>query len=66
MGKFKFTVNIPSAGTTTPQNDNRIIILQENSYEGLTIGQAVYLKKVLKSWIESVGMKVTVVSKGII
>ena len=36
-----------------PETDNRFIILQHNSHEGLNIAQAMFLKVVLESWINS-------------
>ena len=36
-----------------PENENRFIILLDNSHEGLNIAQATFLKVVLESWINS-------------
>ena len=59
MENFKFTVTIPRTPSQPNNNDKRrIIIKQDNAYEGLNIEQAMFLKVVLESWINSVGENV--------
>lgn len=53
MGKIKSKIHIPAieSKSSNPENDNRIIILMDDSYDGLNIEQVIFLKVVLESWI---------------
>jgi hypothetical protein len=57
MGIEKATIHVPSIASQIDdsENERRIVILQNDSYAGLNIEQAAYLRLVLDRWISSQG-----------
>ena len=53
MGTKKYTIHVPEIDSQPNDhgNDQKIVILMDDNYDGLNIRQAMFLKVVLESWI---------------
>jgi len=53
MGTKKYTIHVPEIDSQSNDhgNDQKIVILIDDNYDGLNIRQSMFLKVVFESWI---------------